>query len=315
MIIRTVLDMNNSIVDAAVEEPEPAEQFENDDSGIDIPPQLDESKQCENDKVIFSDSDDLTAEDFIWNDENAVTVDVDDTPKNKYYFKWSTAYKKACKLTYNKKSKHEDFQKAEQILLAESQTVNVLAIYDLGKLYSIDKFGAKDEEKSFAYYKEALSCFRELEIKDQADDNLFYKIGMMYENGLGTDMDISKAIKYFQKSADNMWSSYQLGRLYLFGTEGLEKDKEKAIEWLTKSADNGNEFAENMLNHIDDLENAMLANTIFGLFANLSRCIEEDYTQKYKSVRRTVDSRLRKMIHRKKQSLRIKDEQEQQFNY
>lgn len=50
-------------------------------------------------------------------------------------------------------------------------------------------------------------------------------------------------------------------------------------------------------------ENAMLANMIFGLFVNLSRCIEDDYTQKYKSVRQTVDSRLRRIIHRKKQSL------------
>lgn len=39
MIIRTVLDMNNSIVDVLVEKPEPTEQFEDDDSGIDIPPQ------------------------------------------------------------------------------------------------------------------------------------------------------------------------------------------------------------------------------------------------------------------------------------
>jgi len=26
-----------------------------------------------------------------------------------------------------------------------------------------------------------------------------------------------------------MWSSYQLGRLYLFGADELEKDKEKAV--------------------------------------------------------------------------------------
>lgn len=110
-----------------------------------------------------------------------------------------------------------------------------------------------------------------------------------------------------------MWSSYQLGRLYLFGAEGLEKDKTKAVEWLTKSANDGNEYAQNMLNNMAQFENAVLANTIFGLFANLSRCIEDDYTQKYRSVRRTVDSRLRRMIHRKKQSLGIKDDQSQSY--
>ena len=574
MIIRTVLDMNNLIVDAAVKEPEPTEQSENDDSTIDVPPQFDESEQSENDKMIFSDNDDFTAEDFIWSDENAVTVDVDNTPKSKYYLKWSNSYKEACKLIYNKQSKLEDFQKAEQILLSESQSGNVLAIHYLGKLHSTDKLGAKDEKKSLRYYSEALKGFLEvepsskklkpyvqyrigkmycygsgteqnyqkafewfersakqknkfaqyslanlyyygngvekdlsqaflwyrkssaqgqpyasyaiaqmynkgeyvnqseetaqryyksalsgflkLESKDQADDNLYYKLGSMFKKGLGTDIDMDRAIDYFKRSAEmnnknglyeygktliqgkyieadlnkgleciekamklknsnakrffaleyisgeyfsqdiekglfmltecadkgdsfacfqlgqfylkgeivtqdleraekylllaedneftqyafgklylqeekydiqravdyfkrssdkNMWSSYQLGRLYLFGSEGLEKDKTKAVEWLTKSANDGNEYAQNMLNNMAQFENAVIANTIFGLFANLSRCIEDDYTQKYRSVRRTVDSRLRRMIHRKKQSLGIKDDQEQQFNY
>ena len=572
MIIRTVLDMNNLIVDAAVKEPEPTEQSENDDSTIDVPPQFDESEQSENDKMIFSDNDDFTAEDFIWSDENAVTVDVDNTPKSKYYLKWSNSYKEACKLIYNKQSKLEDFQKAEQILLSESQSGNVLAIHYLGKLHSTDKLGAKDEKKSLRYYSEALKGFLEvepsskklkpyvqyrigkmycygsgteqnyqkafewfersakqknkfaqyslanlyyygngvekdlsqaflwyrkssaqgqpyasyaiaqmynkgeyvnqseetaqryyksalsgflkLESKDQADDNLYYKLGSMFKKGLGTDIDmdraidyfkrsaemnnknglyeygkelllgehipqdkekavkllekaikleninakrflalelisgehldqdidkglamltecadsgdtcacyklgkiyfkgeivlqdldkaekylllaedneftqyalgklylqkekydVQKAVDYFEKSADkNMWSSYQLGRLYLFGSEGLEKDKTKAVEWLTKSANDGNEYAQNMLNNMAQFENAVIANTIFGLFANLSRCIEDDYTQKYRSVRRTVDSRLRRMIHRKKQSLGIKDDQSQSY--
>ena len=83
---------------------------------VDISPQFDESEQSENDKVTFSNNDDLTAEDFIWSGENAVTVDVDDAPKSKYYLKWSSSYKEACKLIYNKRSKLEDFQKAEQLL-------------------------------------------------------------------------------------------------------------------------------------------------------------------------------------------------------
>lgn len=448
MIIRTVLDMNYPVIDVEIEEPDPTEQFENDDFYVDISPQFDESEQSENDKVTFSNNDDLTAEDFIWSGENAVTVDVDDVPKSKYYLKWSNAYKEACKLIYNKQSKLEDFQKAEQLLLNESGAGNVLAIHDLGKLYSTEKLGAKEEEKSSSFYKEALqgfmeiepdsdfmfpyepkfdgqimkpvnmrsyvwyrigkmhcyglgteqdyaqsfewflksahegnkfaqyslanlyyygngvekdlsqafwwyrksseqgqpyasyavaqmyskgeyvaenketaqryykaalSGFLELESKDQADDNLYYKLGAMYKNGLGTEIDIPKAIEYFEKSTENMWSTYQLGRLYLFGAEELEKDKEKAVEWLTKSANDGNEYAQNMLDNMAQFENTILANTIFALFANLCKCIEDDYTQKYKSVRHTVDSRLRRMIRKKKQSFGIKDEQSQSY--
>ena len=592
MIIRTVLDMNNPIVDVLVEEPEPTERFENDDSDsltAEIFPQFDEAEQFAGDKVIFSDNDDPTAEDFIWSYENIVTVDVDDTPKSKYYLKWSNSYKETCKLIYNKKSKLEDFQNAEQLLLTESKSGNVLAIHDLGKLYSTEKLGTKDEKRSYQYYAEALQGFMEIEpdsdfmlpyepkhegqvmkpvdmrsyvwyrigkmhcyglgteqdyekafewfersakqknkfaqfslanlyyygngvekdlsqaflwyqrsssqgqpyaayyiaqmyrygeyvtkdndtaqryyqqalsgflkieSDDMADDDLFYKLGQMFKLGLGTDSDVTKAIEYFRRSAEmnnknglfeygkalligehipqntdsavkllekavklknsnakrflaleyisgehleqdiekgialltecadsgdviacyrlgkiylqgeimsqnldkaekylllaedseyaqyalaklylqeekydiqkavnyfencaakNHWASYQLGRIYLFGAKDIERDKEKAVEWFTKSANDGNEYAQDLLENMERYENAVLANTIFGLFANLSRCIEDDYTQKYRSVRRTVDSRLRRMIQKKRQALGIKDEQSQSY--
>ena len=442
MIIRTVLDMNDF---SKISEPEFLENSDGilENFSEEIPLQFDESEQSENDKVAFSDNDDLTAEDFIWSGENAVTVDtVDYQSQSKYYLKWSTVYKEACKIIYNKQSKLEDFQKAEQLLLNESRSGNVLAIHDLGKLYSTEKLGEKNDEKSFSFYREALhaltviepnadsmlpyepryegqnmksadmrsyvwyrigkmhcyglgteqdyekafewflksaqegnkfaqyslanlyyygngvekdlsqaflwyrksseqgqpyasyavaqmydkgeyvsqseetaqryykvalSGFLELESKGQADDNLYYKLGAMYKKGLGTEIDIPKAIEYFEKSAENMWSTYQLGRLYLFGAEGVEKDKEKAAQWLTKSANDGNEYAQNMLDDMGHFENMLLRNTVMGLFVNLSRCIEDDYTQKYKSVRRTVDSRLRRMIRLKKQDMGIKE--------
>ena len=443
MIIRTVLDMNYPVIDVEIEEPDPTEQFANDDFYVDILPKFDESEQSENDNVIFSDNDDLTAEDFTWND-NSVTVNVDDLPKSKYYLKWSSSYQEACKLIYNKESKLEDFQKAEQFLLNESRSGNVLAIQDLGKLYSTDKLGEKDEKKSFSfyeeafqgfmeiepdsdfmfpyepkfdgqimkpvnmrsyvwyrtgkmqcyglgteqnyekafqwflksaqednkfaqyslanlcyygtgvekdlpqaflwyqksssqgqpyapyavaqmydkgeyisqseetaqrYYKVALSGFLELESKGQADDNLYYKLGAMYKKGLGTEIDIPKAIEYFEKSAENMWSTYQLGRLYLFGAEGVEKDKEKAAQWLTKSANDGNEYAQNMLDDMGHFENMLLRNTVMGLFVNLSRCIEDNYSQKQCSLKIQTDRKLRKMIQKRKSGIGIREEQ------
>lgn len=401
MIIRTVLDMESSIVNFDVAEPEPI-LSDTDKYDIEISPLLDESEQSTEACTITINTADLISE-------------------SKYYLKWSKNYKEACKLIYDNNSKPDDFQKAGLLLLTESQSGNVLAIHDLGKLYSTDKRGEKDMEKSQRYYSEALKVFLEieptasklksyvqyrigkmycyglgtkqdyfqafdwflksaeqgnrfaqfslanlyyygngvekdlsqaflwyqksasqgqpyasyavaqmyskgeyvtkdddsaqqhymqaisgflnLELKEQVDENLFYKIGMMYKNGLGTDVDISKAIEYFKRSADNKWSSYQLGKLFLFGADGLEKDKEKAVQWLTKSSSYGNEYAQQLLDDIDKFENAVLANTVFGLFVNLSRCIEEDYAQKYKSVRQTVDTKLWQMILKKKHDL------------
>ena len=262
MIIRTVLDMNYPVIDVEIEEPEPTEQFANDDFYVDISPQFDESEQSENDKVTFSNNDDLTAEDFIWSGENAVTVDVDDAPKSKYYLKWSSSYKEACKLIYNKRSKLEDFQKAEQLLLNESGAGNVLAIQDLGKLYSTDKLGEKDEKKSFSFYEEAFQGFMEIEpdsdfmfpyepkykgqVMKPVDmrSYVWYRIGKMHCYGLGTEQDYEKAFEWFLKSAQegNKFAQYSLANLYYYGN-GVEKDLSQAFLWYRKSSEQGQPYA------------------------------------------------------------------------
>ena len=547
MIIRTVLNMKPFDVNTEIEGSEPNDEY------IDNTPQSMSS--------LFDEAEQLAETET---DDSAAAI--------KYYIKWTDQYKKACKLIYGKDAKLNDFKKAEQLLLSESQRKNVLADYDLGKLYSTDKLGERNEEMSIAkytqalqgflriepnskklkpyvqyrigkmfcyglgteqdyekafewfqksakqknkfaqfglanlyyygsgvekdlsqaflwyqrsssqgqpyaaysiaqmyrygeyvtkdndtaqrYYKQALSGFLKIESDDMANDDLFYKLGQMFKLGLGTDSDVTKAIEYFRRSAEmnnknglfeygkalligehipqdtdsalkilekavklknsnakrflaleyisgehleqdfekgialltecadsgdviacyrlgkiyleseimpqnldkaekylllaedneytqyalaklylqeekydiqkavnyfeksadkNHWASYQLGRIYLFGAKDIERDKEQAIEWFTKSANDGNEYAQAILDEISKFENDLLVNTIFNLFVSLSRCIEDDYEQKYKSVRQTVDSRLRRMIRQKKLSIGIKDEQAQSY--
>ena len=542
MIIRTVLNMKPFDANTEIEGFEPNDEYI-DNTPQDMSPLFDEAEPLAETET----------------DESAAAI--------KYYIKWNNQYKKACKLIYGKDAKLNDFKEAEQLLLSESQRGNVLAVYDLGKLYSTDKLGEKSEEISIAkytqalqgflqiepnskklkpyvqyrigkmfcyglgteqdyekafewfersakqknkfaqfslanlyyygsgvkkdlsqaflwyqrsssqgqpyaaysiaqmyrygeyvtkdndtaqrYYKQALSGFLKIESDDMANDDLFYKLGQMFKIGLGTDSDVTKAIEYFRRSAEmnnknglfeygkalligehipqdtdsavkllekavklknsnakrflaleyisgehleqdfekgialltecadsgdviasyrlgkiylqgeimpqnldkaerylllaedneytqyalaklylqeekydiqkavnyfencaakNHWASYQLGRIYLFGAEGFTKDKEQAIEWFTKSANDGNEYARAMLDNISKFENVLLANTIFSLFVSLSRCIEDDYEQKYKSVRQTVDSRLRRAIQKKKQDMGLRAE-------
>ncbi len=543
MIIQTVMQMKFPTVDMKIEMPEPIE------IDSDIPTQI-------NEEII----------------DETITDSVENSPQKKLYIKWSDSYKEACELIYDKKSKAEDFNKAEKMLLSESN--NVLALLALGKLYSTEKLGTKYDDKAFEFYKKALQGFLQieptakklkpylqyqigkmyccglgteqdyseslkwfmqsakdenkfaqfslanlyyygngvekdlsqacfwykksakkgqpyaayalaqmygkgefvpkdknqaqtyykqallgflmLESKEQSDDNLFYKIGAMYKNGLGTEKnmisaidyfkrsaemnnqnglyeygrallrgehisqesekavtlleksiklgnfnakrflalefilgehleqnidkgftmltecadsgdafscyklgnlyingeivnqnldkaekyllsaednqftqyalgklylqkekyDIEKAISYFEKSADkNMWSSYQLGRIYLLGADGLEKDKEKAMQFLNLSAEQGNENALNLLENTEQFENEILASTIFSLFANLSRCIEDDYHKNFQSGRKMIDSKLRRMIREKNQALGIKQEHGQTQEY
>ncbi len=87
------------------------------------------------------------------------------------------------------------------------------------------------------------------------------------------------------------------------------------MQYLNLSAEQGNEYARNLLENTEQFENEMLANTVFSLFVNLSRCIEDDYHKNFQSGRRIVDSKLRKMIQEKNQALGIKQEHGQTQEY
>lgn len=190
----------------------------------------------------------------------------------------------------------QDIEKGIALLTECADSGDAFSCYKLGNLYLKDEITNQDLDKAEKYLL-------------SAEDNEFtqYVLGMLYLQK--EKYDIEKAILYFEKSADkNMWASYQLGRLYLFGTDGLENDKEKAMQFLNLSAEQGNEYAQNLLDNTEHFENEMLASTIFSLFINLSRCIEDDYYNKFKSGRKMIDSKLRRIIQEKNQALGIKQE-------
>lgn len=358
--------------------------------------------------------------------EMEILPQIDEEPidsENQYYLKWSDNYKTACKIIYDKQSKTEDFQKAEQLLLSETKSGNVLVMFELGKLYTSEKLGKKDVEKSVALYQEVLQGFLQIEIKaKKLKPFLQFRIGQMLQNGLGTDVDMLKAITYFQQSAahgnvhakriialeyisgeflkqdvdkgismltecaddgdklscyrlgkiyldgkiaaqdldkaekyllssdknkytfyalgklylteekrnvqhaisyleqcsdTNPWASYWLGKIYLFGCEEVPQNREKALEYLTFSAEQGNVYAQNILDNMEQYQSEMLTNTVFSLFTNLSKCLSEDYNQKFQFGRISVDKKLRRMMQEKKQALGLKEEhvQNQEQSY
>lgn len=198
----------------------------------------------------------ITEEDFKWNDEG-VEYNTSDFESH-YYIKWSTSYKEACKIIYDKKSGKEDFEKAEQLLISEADSGNVLAVHDLGKLYSTKKLGEKDEAKSYKYYEESFQGFTEIEPngdfmfpyetvwKKPVDmrSYIWYRIGKMHCYGLGTQQDYEKAFEWFLKSAQegNRFAQYSLGNLYYYGN-GTDKDLSQAFQWYMKSAEQGQPYA------------------------------------------------------------------------
>ena len=220
MIIRTVLNMKPFDANTEIEGSEPNDEY------IDNTPQ--------NMSPLFDEAEPLEEKET---DESASAI--------KYYIKWNDQYKKACKLIYGKDAKLNDFKKAEQLLLSESQRGNVLAVYDLGKLYSTDKLGERNEEMSIAKYTQALQGFLQIEPNSKKlKPYVQYRIGKMFCYGLGTEQDYEKAFEWFQRSAKqkNKFAQFSLANLYYYGS-GIEKDLSQAFLWYQRASSQGQPYA------------------------------------------------------------------------
>lgn len=220
MIIRTVLNMKPFDANTEIEGSEPNDEY------FDNTPQ--------NMSPLFDESEPLAETET---DESAAAI--------KYYIKWNDQYKKACKLIYGKDAKLNDFKKAEQLLLSESQRGNVLAVYDLGKLYSTDKLGERNEETSIAKYTRALQGFLQIEPNSKKlKPYVQYRIGKMFCYGLGTEQDYEKAFEWFERSAKqkNKFAQFSLANLYYYGS-GIKKDLSQAFLWYQRSSSQGQPYA------------------------------------------------------------------------
>lgn len=71
------------------------------------------------------------------------------------------------------------------------------------------------------------------------------KLGFMYKNGYGVDQNNQTAFNYFEEGAKvkDVYSLVSLGRTYLRGELGIEKDYKKALIYLTDASNKGNALA------------------------------------------------------------------------
>lgn len=161
---------------------------------------------------------------------------------------WSKNYKLALDYMYgNEQNKSavikRNPEKAFEILSAESKSGNILATYDIGKLYDSQLLKSDDGNiLSQQYYSKAFEDFHKLlsivSMSDDKRDNwtksyLNYRIGKMYEYGLGVTQDYSSAIEHY-KLSENKYAYFALGNIYKYGS-GVETDYAKAFDYYMRS--------------------------------------------------------------------------------
>lgn len=144
------------------------------------------------------------------------------------------------------------------------------------------------------------------ELANDGDEVSMYKLAKILLDD-NEYHDTAKAIKLLKTVADkNMWASYRLGRIYLFGIDNIEPDKAKAMKWLKKSAESGNEYAEKLINYSHSDYSGVIYDTVISLLVDLGRFIEEDNSRKRRNISNKVDKKLQRIIHEKKEALGIK---------
>lgn len=161
---------------------------------------------------------------------------------------WSKNYKLALDYMYgNEQNKSavikKDPEKAFEILSIESKSGNILATYDIGKLYDSQMLKSNDcDTLSQQYYSKSFEDFHKLlsivSMSDDKRDNwtksyLNYRIGKMYEYGLGVTQDYSSAIEHY-KLSENKYAYFALGNIYKYGS-GVETDYAKAFDYYMRS--------------------------------------------------------------------------------
>ncbi|MDE7400334.1 MAG: relaxase MobL [Oscillospiraceae bacterium] len=157
------------------------------------------------------------------------------------YIKWAAEYKSACSELYRNRNIPKEFN----LFRAEAEKGNVLAIFDIGKMYRNGLLGDENILKADKYFKKALQGFLALEpTAKRLRDYVQYRIGKMFALGYGTEQDYTKAFAWFEKSAaaGNEFAQYSLGSLYFYGN-GTPQNYEKAFEYYKLSADQDNAYA------------------------------------------------------------------------
>lgn len=171
--------------------------------------------------------------------------------------------------------KDEDYTKAAELFFKEAVNGNILAQYEIADLYRRDLCPGN----AYEAYREALDGFLKIESKTKMKAYVHYRIGRMYYDGYGTDVNYEEAFKWLKMSADegNHLSEFTAGKMLYYGL-GTEKDTAAAAEYLTRAAESGNEYAQNFLDNRDSWEQSCVVKLVGSVGRLLSANMENSRT-------------------------------------
>lgn len=178
--------------------------------------------------------------------------------------------------------------------------------YRLGYMFRNGVGCAKNTKESDVWFRKMIEVYS----GDKRMQNGFncYRLGQLYEKGWGTVIDFEKAKEcYLIASKDkNSNAEYALARIYF--KEGNEED---CLKYIALAEEHGNKYAREWYEKVKEYQSNQYQPSVIesaaNLFCRLASMIEDDTDKKTDGFNKTiVDSKERKRIIKKKQSLGIK---------
>ncbi len=157
---------------------------------------------------------------------------------------------------YQGKGSVMDYPTASQWFSQSAEKGNAHSQFQLARMLQNGEGVLKDEQGAQKLYALAFQGFIKM-LKEEPDSGLQYKIGTMYEFGLG-----------------------------------VEKNTNTAKQWFSASAETGNEYAADRLNQIESFEEQAAISSVMGLFRafarNIGSGINDSTTHKYHQDRKLM---------------------------
>ena len=243
---------------------------------------------------------------------------------------------------YTLETENQDMGKAIEWFENSAENGNKFAMFSLANIYYYGNGTEVDYFKAFNYYKESadkgcthsyyrlgymfrngMGCVKNTKESDvwfakmislySSDKKLqngfnCYRLGQLYEKGWGTEIDFEKAKEYYLIASkdENSNAEFALARIYF-----KEGNEEECLKYVELAEEHGNEYAREWYENVKAYQNQYYQQTIIEstaqLFCRLASIIENDTDKKTEGFNKTiVDSKERKRIIKKKQSLGIK---------
>jgi TPR repeat protein len=131
-----------------------------------------------------------------------------------------------------------------------------LARWKLGRMYADGDGVIRDDIKAYHYFSQIVAGYNDDDLAGRETaiiSSAFVALGVYNLNGIansGVKANPERAIEMFHYAATNFGDAnaqYNLGRLYLGGSPGVDRDTRQAARWLSLAADKGNPAAQALL--------------------------------------------------------------------